>query len=759
MPRLPFHVGCKVTCRAQDALGRELSQRVYPSDPNAEVVGKCVDRAPRPQRKWIVRFQYVLRGTTHNVDCAVASRLLTLHQDVAVPRTPNVVCTPASNDGTERRHAQSLLARGSDSPSSNALIEADFAYDGDSDVDSDDEDDIRMDLSRDPGPDLLCPHEQSWKLEEHGITRDLARVYSHHTKFRWRSQSEPMEQSLLQYFLRLYPSHLETTLQVTSTRLRQFGYAPIDKQEYFAFLAVHIAFADFPKCSVEEMLRPQGNWCDLNSTPSFGKYMSYARYKAISTHLTFTDNPCSSSVYAEVQPLVDAFNANRRTTILPGPMLTIGQSLSPWKLRDRNVRDSRTFVTMMKSKPKGIGIMIKNTADVETGIMYSIELAGPNDEMRHRRYNADGLPSGTGFCLRLTEHVHGSGRVLLGDSAFASFTTATELHKRGLFFIGHIKTNHRMFPQAYLRDTSHYNSRGEHRTVSTEFNGAKIMGIGWNEGTRKANGEVEPTTYISSCSTSSAGSPHRKRRVRTYVDGTSSVSCVSVPRPTAIALYHNGCQVIDVHNHLGQHTLGLEKRRTSRWQFRVWQTIMRFTIVDTYYAFRHFCPGQEDLKFSVFLQDLKHVLCNNTVGCAANALPYRPSARPNINDGGNGGGDSQSAGTRHIHIPCPITNTRYFQNKLDKARREGGKAPAEPRLLCKHCHQRTSRHCATCTSQNDDSRPSNIVALCDVIKGNCFAAYHQALLARPPPSVTASTRTPSPIQDTSPPRQRPRYSE
>ena len=238
-----------------------------------------------------------------------------------------------------------------------------------------------------------------------------------------------------------------------------------------------------------------------------------------------------------------------------------------------------------------------------------------------------------------------------------------------------------------------------------------------------------------------------------------NVLSVLRPSPTANGdtLYHNGCQAIDVHSHLGQHSLGLEERRTSRWQFRVWQTILRFTIVDTYYAYRHFCPGKEGLKFSDFMQELKHVLCNNTI-CGVNAVPYRHSARPNIIDGGNGGGDSERAGVRHIHMPGRIRNTRYFQMKLDKAWREGGKYPAEPRLLRKHCHLRTSRPCMTCTSQKDDSRPSNIVALCDVIKSSCFAAYHQELLARPSPSASPSTRTPSPIQDTPPPRKRPRYS-
>lgn len=515
--------------------------------------------------------------------------------------------------------------------------------------------------------------------------------------------------------------------------------------------ALHIALADHPKRSIESMLRPPSTFeFDLDQNVYFNKYMSYERYNAISAHLLFTDSPASDQMYGEVQPLVDAFNQTREKVIIPGRDLCIDESFFPWKPMDRNTPFATIFVTVLKGKPKGIGMMIKNIADVETGIMYSIEIAATSAEMGRRRYNddlrSDGekILRGTGYCLRLSEKLAGSGRVLFGNSAFASFICAYELRKVGLHFVGHVKIASRHFPQKYLRRTDHYASRGEHKTVSTTIDMSRVMGIGWNEGKRNTNGQIKPKTYISTCFTTGPGKPHSKKRIRNYDNGTSESYYVSVPRPHAIAQYHKCCQAIDVHNHLGQGSLALEGRRAGRWQFRFWQTIMRFTIVDTYYAYKHFCPLQRDSEFSEFIKKLKHDLANNVVG-QATANVYRHNMRANVADGGNG---PDFDGGEAVHVVAGIEGTRYYDRCNVGV--EGGNV-SKPRLLCRQCGCRTSRHCFQCTQEiGNDRLPKNIVALCDPTKKLCFVRYHQERRHRQQQHRVQGT----PNEDTPPPRRR-----
>lgn len=70
--------------------------------------------------------------------------------------------------------------------------------------------------------------------------------------------------------------------------------------------------------------------------------------------------------------------------------------------------------------------------------------------MADRDYAAFG--AGTAWCLRLTKPWHGSGRTVIGDSAFASVQTAVQLKRRGLSFIGVVKTATSRFPDKVIRE-------------------------------------------------------------------------------------------------------------------------------------------------------------------------------------------------------------------------------------------------------------------------------------------------------------------
>lgn len=64
-----------------------------------------------------------------------------------------------------------------------------------------------------------------------------------------------------------------------------------------------------------------------------------------------------------------------------------------------------------------------------------------------------GWPSaGRATTLRLTEPWRGTGRIVVADSWFASVKTVLELEKRGVSFIGILKTATKQFPIKILKE-------------------------------------------------------------------------------------------------------------------------------------------------------------------------------------------------------------------------------------------------------------------------------------------------------------------
>ena len=71
------------------------------------------------------------------------------------------------------------------------------------------------------------------------------------------------------------------------------------------------------------------------------------------------------------------------------------------------------------------------------------------------------LPASTAQTLRLSEPWHGTGQIIVADSAFSSVTMAIELKKCGLLLTGVVKTTSREFPKEYLNDAFKYRHKGE----------------------------------------------------------------------------------------------------------------------------------------------------------------------------------------------------------------------------------------------------------------------------------------------------------
>ena len=178
--------------------------------------------------------------------------------------------------------------------------------------------------------------------------------------------------------------------------------------------------------------------------------------------------------------------------------------------------------------------------------------------------------------LRICEPWHGTGRILVADSAFASVTTAIECKKCGLFFTGILKTASREYPKEYLSDPSRYNSRGDHISLATIVDDCSLIALGWKDKTIK--------TFISSCGTTLPGEPHVKYRYTK--DGDLATS--EVQRPQLVSQYFSAACKIDVHNHLRQGLLSIEEAWiTQTWWHKLAATFFGIIVTDALLAFNY----------------------------------------------------------------------------------------------------------------------------------------------------------------------------
>jgi hypothetical protein len=166
------------------------------------------------------------------------------------------------------------------------------------------------------------------------------------------------------------------------------------------------------------------------------------------------------------------------------------------------------------------------------------------------------------------------------------------------------------------------------------------VAVTWKRGrrTRTASaGEVTKTNFIATCGTTLDGKSHKKKRWEVHTDGKLTHRTVDVKRLRIVDKYFDGGQTIDVHNHGRQGSLALESRRTTRWDWRFFQSFLG----SSSWMHKRFCPHKADRDYTEFVLEF----CSTTrsacagVGDSAPVLRARPDSDSD-NDGSSGRGDS-----------------------------------------------------------------------------------------------------------------------
>ena len=135
-----------------------------------------------------------------------------------------------------------------------------------------------------------------------------------------------------------------------------------------------------------------------------------------------------------IRPLLIAtcINKRRQQFAVPSHILTEDELMSSWISRKQDyTSDGIPHLAKINRKPKGVGTEMKCLADGIVGIMLQLEICEGKEAEAQKMWSH--LPAGTAQTLRLSDPWHGSGRIIVADSAFSSVTTTIECRKKGLF--------------------------------------------------------------------------------------------------------------------------------------------------------------------------------------------------------------------------------------------------------------------------------------------------------------------------------------
>jgi hypothetical protein len=289
------------------------------------------------------------------------------------------------------------------------------------------------------------------------------------------------------------------------------------------------------------------------------------------------------------------------------------------------------------------------------------------------------------------------------DSAFASVKSAVQLRKKGLYFLGMVKTASRSFPMKYLQEYP-LCERGDHVAVTSALDNVNLVGCAWNDRKRKL--------IVGTCGTTLPGSPHGKKRMGMNSDGEFVPMLKEVKRPRIVEMYFSGAPTIDIHNHYRQGGLGLERSiQTQTWWMRVFCTILGIIETDAYVAYIRFSPHGRDMTHREFTAQLARAMLANNVA-ATSPREHRTRVQPTL--------DVLSSTPEEDpgHVLWPLIECERFES------RRGTNTRAK--LNCKVCNRRASSYCRTCKETMGMTIP-----ICGSGTGrNCFVRHCNYLAPR-----------------------------
>jgi hypothetical protein len=405
-----------------------------------------------------------------------------------------------------------------------------------------------------------------------------------------------------------------------------------------------------------------------------------------------------------VDDFVLNFNSHHESQVVPSWVLCVDESISRWYGQGGDwINLGLPMYVAIDRKPEN-GCEIQDVACGMSGIMMRLRLVktAAASELPEAQ---NGLPHGGQVLMSLVMPWALSGRVICGDSFFASVSAAMALKHIGLRFIGVVKTSSRKFPLAYLSSREMVN-RGDRVGVEAcgDDGATRLLAFVWMDRDRRY--------FISTASSIANGSEfvrHRWRQVDPTPNADPERVELRVPQPKAAEIYYGACGLIDQHNRHRQSTLGIEtKLPTNKWDMRVNLSILSMIIVDSWIVFEQATRARESQK------DYYSLLAEELID---NTYDFRRSNTRNARRGDNlRPAVTEAAAQGRSGVDIHLTPTKRMRRD-----REGTPNRHRRQGRCRVCKRKTSFNCLTCEG---DPNLENGSWICHSKEGRgCFSTH------------------------------------
>ena len=358
------------------------------------------------------------------------------------------------------------------------------------------------------------------------------------------------------------------------------------------FIGVMYAMTVCPQSNIKDYwnLEERG----FIQAPSFTQKtgMSYNQFKQIRKQLIFGQpSESDKKSFDRVRPLFDSFNQQRQKILVPGSEIVMDESTIEWNGKDSHMPSGPPHLTHMKNKPVTSFFMVKNSADVQTGMLYRVELQEGRILMQGKEFTGSGVMATTAIIKRLAQPLFGSGRTIYYDGWFTSLPSAFELWDHGLFSVGILKTAHAGTPKQYLIENSfdENSARGDTKVLHLTHKDRRYIALAWNEpGFKNGKQVLPPKIFLGNIHSAVAAAPWERPREIEGPDGEPMQTTLSIPQPLIVERYYNAANTIDMANQLRQGLVQIERVwKTKSWERRIFQSVMGMHAIDAKLAFEY----------------------------------------------------------------------------------------------------------------------------------------------------------------------------
>lgn len=477
---------------------------------------------------------------------------------------------------------------------------------------------------------------QSWREVENVVVDPSVSNFYQQSRLKWTkvySSVVPVGiKSMLDYFKLIFPwNELNHIVLCTNEFITSNGRGrEITKGELLKYFGIRLAMSlDRNIGGVESCFREKDQLHSIFRAPDFGNrfLMSLNRFSVIDSCCRldhYIDNQVGEDRYRPIRRFLNAMNERKVDILVPGRTIVVDECMCSWRGYESYLEHlGAVHVTKIIRKPKSVGIEVKASADGETGMLLLLEIQ--EGKLSHQEKEFQGTepyaPFHTAITMRLVKPWFGSGRLVIGDSAFASVQTCGHLLSKGLDFLGVVKTCTTGYPMAYFKNwASTKPERGQWKTVvgalTIQGRPREITAVGWCSKTDMVK------TFIGSTSTTLEGNPIRVPRSKLQdIDGIWQKITVEreTKRPKLVEDIFKHFSTIDYHDRLRQGYLQMEIYwKTHKWSHRLFATLLGMMFTDCYMAYSYeydklYLDESEKLSYYDFMGKMAYELIYNEI--------------------------------------------------------------------------------------------------------------------------------------------------